>query len=168
MANLETKRLRMVSWNQELVLAAMYDRAKLGRILNVKVPDEFPNEPVRELVLPLKLNELRQDSTIGQWSGMIIHVLDAIIIGSMGFKQPPDETGTLELGYDIIPKYQGNGYATEMAKALVDWAFDQPGVDRVIAECLSTNIPSIRVLEKIGMKQLEPFEGMLNWEITKQ
>ena len=38
---------------------------------------------------------------------------------------------------------------------MLDWAFTQSGVQRVTAECLSENISSIRVLEKIGMQHME-------------
>ncbi|GMA66031.1 GNAT family N-acetyltransferase [Alicyclobacillus fastidiosus] len=168
MADLQTKRLRMVSWNQEFVLAAIQEKGTLGRLLNVEVPNDFPSEPVREFVLPMTLKELEQDPSVGKWSGMIVHVSDAILIGSMGFKSPPDQLGNVEIGYDIIPEYQGHGYATEMAQALIEWAFHQPNVNRVTAECLVTNRPSVRVLEKVGMKKLSKTDDMLFWEMNKR
>ncbi len=168
MPDIKTKRLRMVSWNREMALAAIHDRLRLSQLLNVKVPNDFPNEPVRKFVLPEKLKELERDPNYGQWSGMIVHQSDAIVIGSMGFKSPPDQNGTVEIGYDIIPDYQGYGYATEMALALVKWAFQQPPINRVLAECLKTNTPSIRVLEKVGMIPTESTEDLLKWEIHKK
>ncbi|GMA63785.1 GNAT family N-acetyltransferase [Alicyclobacillus fastidiosus] len=168
MADLQTKRLRMVSWNQELALAAIHDKVELGRILNVEVPNDFPSDPVREFVFPMTLKELEQDPRVGKWSGMIVHVSDAILIGSMGFKSPPDQLGNVEIGYDIISEYQGHGYATEMAQALIEWAFHQPKVSCVTAECLVTNVPSIRVLEKVGMKKLSQTEDMIYWEMNKR
>ena len=168
MANLVTKRLRMVSWNQELVLAAIEDKSRLSQILGLEVPHDFPSKPVREFVLPMTLEELERDPSIGQWSGMIVNVCDAILIGTMGFKSSPDELGNVEIGYDIIPKYHGDGYATEMAQALIEWAFHQPNVNRVTAECLVTNTPSVRVLEKVGMKKISQAEDMIYWEIDKR
>ncbi|KYP80795.1 GNAT family N-acetyltransferase [Ferroacidibacillus organovorans] len=168
MANLVTKRLRMVSWNIELVQAAIEDKSKLSRLLGLEVPHDFPSEPVREFVLPMTLEALERDQSIGQWSGMIVNVSDAILIGTMGFKSSPDEFGNVEIGYDIISKYQGHGYATEMAQALIEWAFHQPNVNRVTAECLVTNTPSVRVLEKIGMKKISQVEEMIYWEIAKR
>jgi RimJ/RimL family protein N-acetyltransferase len=168
MADLQTKRLRMVSWNRELVQAAIDDGLKIGQMLGVQVPEGFPSQPVRHHVLPLMLKALEQDPSVGQWSGMIIHVSDRILIGSMGFKSAPDESGSIEIGYDIIPEYQGRGYATEMAQALIQWAFEQPYVKRITAECLATNKASIRVLEKVGMKRLISTSEMLNWELTKR
>jgi len=167
-ANLVTKRLRMVSWNQELVLAAIEDKSTLSQILGFEVPHNFPSDPVREFVLPMTLGELERDPSIGKWSGMIVHVSDAILIGTMGFKSSPDELGNVEVGYDIIPKYQGHGYATEMAQALIEWAFHQSNVNCVTAECLVTNTPSVRVLEKVGMKRVSQVEDMVYWKIDKR
>jgi [ribosomal protein S5]-alanine N-acetyltransferase len=157
----------MVSWTLELVQAAMYDKQELGQIIGVDVPHGFPNEPVRKYVLPAKLKHLEQDSTYGQWSGMIVHVSDSVVIGSMGFKSAPDEYGHVEIGYDIISSYQGHGYATEMATAFIRWAFDETNVTRITAECLASNTASIRVLEKVGMRQLTHSDEMLNWELNR-
>lgn len=158
----------MVSWNRELALAAIEDKSRLSRLLDLEVPTDFPNKPVREFVLPTKLRELDRDPDVGQWSGIIVHVGDAVVIGSMGFKSPPDGLGMVEIGYDIVPKYRRHGYAAEMARALIQWAFHQPSVSRVTAECLASNTPSVRVLEKIGMEQVFQSKDMIYWEINKQ
>lgn len=168
MAQLQTRHLRMESWTAELADAAIHDKTKLGRMLDVKVPDDFPNQSVREHVLPSKVTELQMDPSRGVWSGMIIHTADNIIIGSMGYKSPPDTEGMVEIGYDIIPAYQGNGYATEMAKALIAWAFEQPLVRCITAECLPDNFPSVRVLEKVGMRRVGSSADMLKWEMCRE
>jgi RimJ/RimL family protein N-acetyltransferase len=55
------------------------------------------------------------------------------------------------LGYILNQNYWGNGYATEAAKAMVEYAFTELGVHRVYADCHPENTASIRVLEKVGM-----------------
>lgn len=57
-----------------------------------------------------------------------------------------------ELGYRFNPDYQGNGYATEAARAFVEYAFSDMGAHRVSANCNPLNIASNKVLQKIGMK----------------
>lgn len=73
------------------------------------------------------------------------------MIGHLYF-QPvePAELRTHELGYIFNPAYQRQGYATEAARALVDHAFAELGVHRVVANCNPANVASWRVLEKIG------------------
>jgi len=48
----------------------------------------------------------------------------------------------VEIGYNIIPAYEGRGYATEMARRVIDWAFQTPGIQVITAECLDDNLGS--------------------------
>lgn len=62
-----------------------------------------------------------------------------------------------ELGYSFNPNYWGNGYATEAAKAVVDYGFNALRLRRIEAGTFETNIQSIRVCEKVGFTK----EGIL-------
>lgn len=64
---------------------------------------------------------------------------------------------TWELGYVFNRKYQGKGYATEGAKALLDYAFTQLGARRIIAMCSPRNDHSWKLLERLQMRR----EGLL-------
>jgi len=55
------------------------------------------------------------------------------------------------IGYIFNKKYWGNGYATEIAKALLIFGFKELDVHRIYATCDIENIASKRVLEKAGM-----------------
>lgn len=87
------------------------------------------------------------------WGGTLIDRAEWAAVGQMGFKSLP-EHGFAEMGYGVIPACQGRGYATEMARALADWALTQPGMERVTAECRTDNVGSIRVLEKAGFARV--------------
>lgn len=166
MPHLTTSRLRMVPFTVELVRAAVGDRMALSALLAAQVPPEWPGPDFAEM-LQFEAERLVRDPERGQWGGVIIHAADHILIGDMGFKGAPDEQGTVEIGYSIIPEYRGQGFAPEMARALIEWAFSQAGVVRVTAECESDNQGSIRVLEKLGMQRLTPEDTMLWWELRK-
>ncbi|MBN2046144.1 MAG: GNAT family N-acetyltransferase [Anaerolineales bacterium] len=58
-----------------------------------------------------------------------------------------------DLGYVLARHYWEQGYATEAAKLIVEWAIAQPPIYRVWAVCDVDNLPSARVLEKIGMQR---------------
>jgi len=64
---------------------------------------------------------------------------------------------TWELGYVFNRKYQGKGYATESAKALLDYAFKHLGARRIIAMCSRENERSWKLLERLHMRR----EGLL-------
>lgn len=72
-------------------------------------------------------------------------------VGEIGFKGPPVHH-SVEVGYGIDPPYQGNGYATEACKGLIEWAFRQQGVLFIEAEVANDNVASLRILEKLGFK----------------
>jgi RimJ/RimL family protein N-acetyltransferase len=56
-----------------------------------------------------------------------------------------------ELGYDFWSDYWNQGYATEAAQAVRDYAFVQLELPRLISLIRLGNLPSRRVAEKIGM-----------------
>jgi RimJ/RimL family protein N-acetyltransferase len=56
-----------------------------------------------------------------------------------------------DFGYVLNRRYWGQGYATEAAQTIVDWAWSLPGIKRVWATCDMDNLASARVLEKVGL-----------------
>ncbi len=97
-----------------------------------------------------RLAEMLEVEIPDAWPGA--DLLEALI----GFHGGPDEAGMVEIGYNIIPAYERQGYATEMASSVIEWAFHTPGIQVITAECLDDNIGSIRVLDKVGMRRLAP------------
>jgi ribosomal-protein-alanine N-acetyltransferase len=73
------------------------------------------------------------------------------IIGFSGFRYLP-ELDEVDLGYRFLPKYWGRGRATGSCRACLQFGFEVIGFDHVIALVLPQNARSIRVLEKIGMR----------------
>ncbi|MBC5637136.1 MULTISPECIES: GNAT family N-acetyltransferase [Ornithinibacillus] len=69
-----------------------------------------------------------------------------------------------ELAYWIGEEYWGNGYATEAAEAMIEFAFKEKQLHKVFARFFSTNPASGRVMEKIGMEK----EGMLKEHVRKE
>ncbi len=163
----ETRRLKLIPFSLELKKAALTDKDRLAELLGVRVPDSWPGLDMAE-ALPFFIAEMEKHADAPVWDGIIIHKEDNIVIGDMGFKSGPDEYGRVEIGYSIIPEYRNQGYATEMACHLIAWAWQQPGVTSVVAECLDNNLGSIKVLEKVGMRRLPPEGNLLRWEVRKE
>ena len=57
----------------------------------------------------------------------------------------------LEIGWRLVPDHNGKGYATEAAKAIVDYAVEQVGATYLVAVADPENIPSQRVMQRLGM-----------------
>ena len=58
-----------------------------------------------------------------------------------------------ELGFIVHPRHQGKGYATEAARALLHWAFEEVGFHRIYGRAEPRNEASVRVMEKLGMRK---------------
>jgi len=99
----------------------------------------------------------------------VVHREARMVIGSGGFKGPPDSEGMVEIAYGIAPPFQRRGYATEVAKALVDYALGDGSVRLLRAHTLRESNPSTKVLRKCGFEfigeVIEPDDGPVwRWE----
>ncbi|WP_262175969.1 GNAT family N-acetyltransferase [Saccharococcus sp. Marseille-Q5394] len=114
------------------------------------------------------LSELQNDaSQLGWGVWFVVDKTTDAIVGDIGFKGKPTADHIVEIGYGIIPSAQNKGYATEAVGALIEWAFGSGQVKRVIAECLQDNSASIKVLGKLGLRQIGREDNMLKWEMNK-
>lgn len=75
-------------------------------------------------------------------------------IGEAGIISYNPNADRCTIGYNLLPQFWSNGYATEISKELVSYAFEKLGVERVEALAMKKNTASCRVLEKSGL-QLE-------------
>ena len=61
--------------------------------------------------------------------------------------------GEAYIGFFLHRRFWGQGYATEIARTLLRFGFEELGLHRIFAWCDRENVASSRVLEKAGMKQ---------------
>lgn len=79
---------------------------------------------------------------------------DNALIGGLSFghvRRGVSQAGTL--GYWMGEPYAGRGYMTRAVRAACAYAFEKQGLHRVEAACLPTNLPSKRLLERVGFRQ---------------
>src|SRR5262249_3603798 len=118
--------------------------------------------------LPTYARQLEEDQSLLGWGiWLVVQMTEGILIGDVGFKGKPDRQGAVEIGYSIVHGHRRRGYATEAAEALIQWAFRQPGVEPVRAECERQNVPSIHVLAKLGMPQTTSTSDLVRWELAR-
>jgi len=90
-----------------------------------------------------------------------------VSIGSACFKGKANEKGEVEIGYGTDSGYRNKGYMTEAVTLICRWALNQDGVMAVIAETENDNIPSHRVLEKIGMRKYRKAGESTWWRLER-
>lgn len=84
----------------------------------------------------------------GQWA--VVERATARVIGCVGFLKP--DNADVELGWIIRRSRWGNGFATEAARAAIEWAWRTGRIDYVMSLIGKDNPASIRVASKIGQR----------------
>lgn len=91
------------------------------------------------------------------------------LIGYIGFKGRPTQSGDIEITYSIVNSARGNRLAAEATNCLVNWAFQQKNVKRIIADTSQFNAASQKTLLKAGFKLIKNsviLSGDLNFELV--
>ncbi|MEJ8801091.1 GNAT family N-acetyltransferase [Pontibacter sp. H249] len=126
-------------------------------------PDQESMDTLPKIIK--RLEQLPEPTGFESW--MIVLRRNATAIGDAGFKGGPNEEGTVDIGYSIIEQEKQRGYGLETARALTEWAFRHPQVKAVTANCFIENAASIRLLEKLGMQEVNRDEEMIYWRLTQ-
>lgn len=122
-------------------------------------------------VSPAWTEQLRAATGPDPWTlgFAVVHRGDDRVIGSAGFKGSPADDGVAEIAYGIAPGYQGKGFATEAARALVAFASERVDVTMIRAHTMPENGASGHVLTKCGFQHVgevtDPEDGLVwRWE----
>jgi ribosomal-protein-alanine N-acetyltransferase len=161
-----TDRLLVIPCPLHIAKAIIFNRPYVETFLLATVPDDWPS-PELKAYLPYYIEELEQSPSILGWGIWIaIHAQEKVVVGDIGFKGKPDGEGSIEIGYSVHPSQRQKGYAYEATKGLTDWAFSEGNVQNIRAECDSENIASIKVLQKLGMKDVTANnDSLFKWKM---
>jgi RimJ/RimL family protein N-acetyltransferase len=120
------------------------------------VPDERMKtvDEAREILKTHPLADYQKHG-YGRWACLLRSSGEHI--GFCGLKYLP-EIGQVDLGFRFTPANWGQGYATEAARASVNYGFSRLNFDQIIGLAEADNHASICVLEKIGMQ----FTGLVS------
>jgi RimJ/RimL family protein N-acetyltransferase len=112
---------------------------------------------------------LVDDDFVGWWTLQPAHGPDQ-----------PDEPGVADLGYRLLRRHWGKGLASEGARELVRYGFEEAGLDRIIAQTLVVNVGSRAVMTRVGLTYVRTFpssmtesaegvaEGEVEYEMTRE
>jgi RimJ/RimL family protein N-acetyltransferase len=155
---LETSRLLLRRFTGADVdgLASLLGDPQVMRYIDDTRP--VPREVVADETLPAILREYDElPDGFGRFAAVLRSTGDFVGIVSLRPANSVGLDGGTELGYRLLPAHWGHGYATEGARALVDSAFADLGVDRVVATTMTVNVGSRRVLENAGLRHVRTF-----------
>ena len=98
---------------------------------------------------------------------MIVKKDDMQVVGDIGFHGKPNEEGEVEVGFGLVEQERGKGFGFEALKAIINWLSSQDSVKFIRADCLIINKPSARILEKVGMREINRDPTLIYWELIK-
>jgi RimJ/RimL family protein N-acetyltransferase len=168
---LETAHLRLTPWSPEHLLAMIDGVERFEADVGLSIEDGLRAMFVSGDVSPAWIAHLREAPGPDPWTlgFAVVHRDEDRVIGSAAFKGAPDEDGVVEIAYGIAPAYEGRGYATEAAKALVAFARERVDVTSLRAHTKPENGASGHVLAKSGFQHVgeveDPEDGLVwRWE----
>jgi RimJ/RimL family protein N-acetyltransferase len=92
---------------------------------------------------------------------------DRRIVGDLGTHGPPDSEGSVEIGYSFAPSVRGQGMGSAAVGALVGRLSSLPAVRQITAVTGADNVPSRRLLERLGFQVSDqlPDSGELRYTL---
>jgi Acetyltransferases, including N-acetylases of ribosomal proteins len=142
---LETERLRLREFTPKDA-QSMFDLNADPEV--IKYTGDLPFESVEQAKAFLQNYNDYQENGFGRWA--MITKTENEFIGWCGLKLNEEEL--IDLGFRVFRKHWNKGYASEAAKACIQYGFETLGFDQIIGRVLSENAASIKVLEKLGMQ----------------
>jgi RimJ/RimL family protein N-acetyltransferase len=113
------------------------------------------DEPLTRRQAAERLRGLRSDITeVDRWMNVAVELADpgGVVVGDVGLCWRSEVHRQAEIGYVLDPAYQGRGFATEAAAAMIELAISGLGAHRVCGRLDARNTASARVLARLGMR----------------
>jgi RimJ/RimL family protein N-acetyltransferase len=156
MVLLETARLTLREFAESDVdnLYALDSDPGVMRFINGGKPT--PREEIETEVLP----EILRSG--GKWAA--IESATSGFVGWFSLKAVPDRPDERELGYRLRTSAWGKGYGTEGSRAVVGYGFTELGLTRIVANTMTVNTASRRVMEKCGLTYVRTYH--MQWPET--
>ena len=145
-------------------LASTYEYASDPE--NAKFMVYYPHESIAETEAFLKACDAEWQKSEPDFYEFAI-LADGTHIGGITLYYFEEDRDTAEFGWIINKKYWKKGYAFEAAQALMKYAKEELGVRHFTASCDSENLPSYRLMEKLGMVKTD-YKGTRRNKLSPQ
>lgn len=146
----------------EALLAGRFEDAQ--RIIGATTwPADWPDEDTSHW-LAVRVKLMTDDPDEAPWlTRAMLRRSDGAFIGNIGFHGKPNASHQAELGYTVGDPYRRQGYASEAALALIDWARREHAIRHFIVSVSPRNGPSLGMAAKLDFQrigtQIDEFDG---------
>ncbi|MGK7942548.1 MAG: GNAT family N-acetyltransferase [Crocosphaera sp.] len=158
MLEILTPRLKLREWKEE-DKEPFFQLNSDPRVMEF-MPKLLSKEESEQFIERIK-RQFQEDG----YSFLAIELLDnQTFIGLIGLSIPKFQaffSPCVEIGWRLAYDYWGKGYATEGAKASLNYGFNELNLSEIVSFTVPQNIRSRQVMERIGMKYIDKFEHPL-------
>jgi ribosomal-protein-alanine N-acetyltransferase len=154
-ADVSSEHLDLVPMSLELMEALQRgDRESAQRVAGYRIPADWPEGMASVLRFRIAIALAQPETLPLLLRAMVLRADPAVVVGRIGFHGPADDTGMLEIGYEVFPPYRRKGYAREAVVAMFRWAQCDPAVLRFRATVSPENEPSRNLIAGLGFTEV--------------
>jgi [ribosomal protein S5]-alanine N-acetyltransferase len=149
-----TSRLNLIAITPEMLLSEKSGDGRLSELIQCVIPANWPHKDWEPHVFDWLLNQLAEHPEQLGWPRYVSFAPPGerrILIGTVGAGSKAATPSECEIGWGIVPQYEGRGLATEAARALIDYLRCDETIESLIAHTFPELRASIRIMEKCGM-----------------
>lgn len=125
--------------------AAYLGGGKFTEVTGVEKPDGWP-EKIE--MFRYAIGRLKSNPEEARWRIYFFLDESGRLIGSGGYHGPPDDSGCVEIGYEIAPAFQSQGFGSSAVAELLAHAFSDEQVQVVTAKTKPELNPSVKILRR--------------------
>lgn len=157
---IHSPRLELIAMPPAFLEASLRgDLEAASRFIRLEIPPDWLEA---KWLMEIRLAKMRADPATEPWLLRAVGLRETrTMIGFIGFHALPGADylnpyapGSVEFGYTIFPDYRKQGYASEAAAALMDWATAERGVRRFVVSISPANEPSLRLARRFGFRKV--------------
>jgi RimJ/RimL family protein N-acetyltransferase len=160
---IHSPRLELIALSPDFLSASLRDDLEsAARLISLTIPPDWLET---KWLMELRLAKIRANPALEPWLLRAIGLRETrTMVGFIGFHTLPGPEylnsyapGAVEFGYTIFPAYRKQGYASEAAQALMEWASREHEVKRFVVSISPVNEPSLRLARKFGFRKVGSF-----------
>jgi RimJ/RimL family protein N-acetyltransferase len=130
------------------------DRESAQRMVGYRIPQDWPQGMESVLRFRIAIARAQPETLPLLLRAMVLRADPEVVVGRIGFHGPTDDTGMLEIGYEVFPAHRRQGYAREAVLAMFRWAQRDAAVLRFRATISPENEPSRRLVTGLGFTEV--------------
>ena len=164
---IKTERLLLRPFTMDDLDAFFALRADADVMRYISSPTPTTLEGTRERLSQV----IEQYGELGFGFFAVVRQSDERLVGWCGLA-PIDSVPEIEIGYGFAPDCWGRGYATEAARAIIKFGFEDLGLTRIVAVAFPENTGSTNVMKKLGMSYVHVGRywgaDLVRYDITRE